>query len=102
MICQLLALCCSLLKKRLLRPARRGRFKEKARVSDQLSAGRLQLKQGSAAPRRCRMTVWTGRNAYSLALMTLAYVCGEIAHFLINTTGREVRPHEGFSLTTST
>jgi len=33
---------------------------------------------------------WTIKNSYYLTLMTLAYIIGEIAHFLINTTGREV------------
>jgi len=33
---------------------------------------------------------WTLRNSYYLTLMTAAYIIGEIAHFLINTTGREV------------
>ena len=35
---------------------------------------------------------WTCGNVYhlSLSLLTLAYIIGEIAHFLINTTAREV------------
>jgi len=33
---------------------------------------------------------WTLKNSYYLTLMTSAYVIGEIAHFLINTTAREV------------
>jgi len=33
---------------------------------------------------------WTLKNSCYLTLMTSAYIIGEIAHFLINTTGREV------------
>eukprot|EP00092_Neocalanus_flemingeri_P055973 GFUD01066284.1.p1 GENE.GFUD01066284.1~~GFUD01066284.1.p1 ORF type:complete len:509 (-),score=75.50 GFUD01066284.1:55-1581(-) len=33
---------------------------------------------------------WTIKNSYYLTLMTAAYIIGEICHFLINTTGREV------------
>jgi len=33
---------------------------------------------------------WALKNSYCLTLMTAAYIIGEIAHFLINTTGREV------------
>jgi len=33
---------------------------------------------------------WSFKNCYYLALMTSAYIIGEISHFLINTTGREV------------
>ena len=33
---------------------------------------------------------WTCGNVYHLSLLTLAYIIGEIAHFLINTTAREV------------
>ena len=31
---------------------------------------------------------WTFKNSYFLALMTLGYVIGEVAHFLINTSSR--------------
>jgi len=33
---------------------------------------------------------WTWKNTYFLALMTVGYIIGEIAHFLINTTNRAV------------
>ena len=33
---------------------------------------------------------WSSKNVFYLSLMTLGYVFGEIAHFLINTTSREV------------
>ena len=33
---------------------------------------------------------WTCSNVYHLTLLTLAYIIGEIAHFLIVTTAREV------------
>ena len=33
---------------------------------------------------------WGWGRCYSLALMTVAYITGEVAHFLINTTGRAV------------
>ena len=33
---------------------------------------------------------WSAYNSYLLALMSLGYIVGEIAHFLINTTSREV------------
>ena len=33
---------------------------------------------------------WTINNIWYLALMTFGYIFGEIAHFLINTTSREV------------
>ena len=36
------------------------------------------------------MEDWSARNFYFLMLMTVGYVIGEIAHFLINTTGRAV------------
>jgi len=36
------------------------------------------------------MSDWTLKNSYYLTLMTSVYIIGEIAHFLINTTGREV------------
>jgi len=36
------------------------------------------------------MENWSFKNTYSLSLLTLAYIIGEIAHFLINTTAREV------------
>ena len=36
------------------------------------------------------MGEWTLANSYFLVLMTSAYIVGEIAHFLINTTAREV------------
>jgi len=35
-------------------------------------------------------TDWTWKNTYFLALMTVGYIIGEIAHFLINTTNRAV------------
>ena len=31
---------------------------------------------------------WTLKNTYFLMLMTVGYIIGEIAHFLINTTNR--------------
>ena len=34
---------------------------------------------------------WTCSNVYHLTLLTLAYIIGEVAHFLINTTAREAR-----------
>jgi len=37
-----------------------------------------------------KMGDWTLRNTYLLTVMTMAHVLGEIAHFLINTSGREV------------
>ena len=42
---------------------------------------------------------WTVKNIYYLATLTVAYIIGEIAHFLINTTAREVadRSNEIFS-----
>ena len=33
---------------------------------------------------------WTITNIWYLALMTFGYIFGEIAHFLINTTSKEV------------
>ena len=33
---------------------------------------------------------WTATNICYLALMTFGYIFGEIAHFLINTTSKEV------------
>ena len=33
---------------------------------------------------------WTATNIAYLALMTFGYIFGEIAHFLINTTSKEV------------
>ena len=33
---------------------------------------------------------WTTTNIFYLALMTFGYIFGEIAHFLINTTSKEV------------
>ena len=33
---------------------------------------------------------WTLTNIFYLSLMTLGYIFGEIAHFLINTTSKEV------------
>ena len=33
---------------------------------------------------------WTVTNIWYLALMTFGYIFGEIAHFLINTTSKEV------------
>ena len=33
---------------------------------------------------------WTVTNIWYLSLMTLGYIFGEIAHFLINTTSKEV------------
>ena len=37
-----------------------------------------------------RFEGWNRRNAYYLAVMTTAYIVGEIAHFLINTSSRSV------------
>ena len=37
-----------------------------------------------------KMNNWTVRNCYYLLLLTASYIIGEIAHFLINTTSREV------------
>ena len=36
---------------------------------------------------------WGWVRCYSLALMTVAYITGELAHFLINTTGRSGTLH---------
>jgi len=36
------------------------------------------------------MNNWTFKNCYYLLLLTASYIIGEIAHFLINTTSREV------------
>ena len=36
------------------------------------------------------MENWTAKNTYYLSLLTCSYIIGEIAHFLINTTAREV------------
>ena len=33
---------------------------------------------------------WSWNRCYSLMVMTVAYIVGEVAHFLINTTGRAV------------
>ena len=33
---------------------------------------------------------WSWNRSYSLVLMTVSYIVGEVAHFLINTTGRAV------------
>ena len=33
---------------------------------------------------------WSWNRCYSLIVMTVAYIVGEVAHFLINTTGRAV------------
>ena len=37
-----------------------------------------------------KMGGWNLRNSYCLTLMTVAHVLGEIAHFLINASAREV------------
>ena len=37
------------------------------------------------------MNNWSFKNVYYLLLLTSSYIIGEIAHFLINTTSREVR-----------
>jgi len=39
---------------------------------------------------------WTVTNIWYLALMTFGYIFGEIAHFLINTTSKEVARDVGF------
>ena len=42
---------------------------------------------------------WTVTNIWYLSLMTLGYIFGEIAHFLINTTSKEVaRGKSNFSI----
>ena len=33
---------------------------------------------------------WTFKNITYLSLMTVGYICGEIAHFLINTSSKAV------------
>ena len=38
---------------------------------------------------------WTVTNIWYLALMTFGYIFGEIAHFLINTTSKEVARGKG-------
>ena len=40
-------------------------------------------------------TDWTWKNTYFLALMTVGYIIGEIAHFLINTTNRYLKELAG-------
>ena len=41
-----------------------------------------------------KMGDWNLRNTYYLTLMTVAHVLGEVAHFLINASGREVLKEE--------
>ena len=35
-------------------------------------------------------TDWTFKNITYLSLLTVGYICGEIAHFLINTSSKAV------------
>ena len=37
------------------------------------------------------MNNWSFKNVYYLVILTSSYIIGEISHFLINTTSREVR-----------
>ena len=37
-----------------------------------------------------RGTDWTLKNLTYLSLLTIGYICGEIAHFLINTSSKPV------------